>query len=110
MTPAASHFGRDQARARAEKRITDRLAGPAIWRAVSADGTTALSGSFDASAIRWSLRRDFAEQVLCLHERAVNAVAFLWDDRAVTAGADAVSASLLKQRDNSQEQRGKNSG
>src|SRR6267143_1174312 len=27
---AAGHFGRDQARARAEKRVIDRLAGPAV--------------------------------------------------------------------------------
>ena len=63
--------------------------GPVRALAVSADGTTALSGSFDASAIRWSLRRDAAEQVLRLHESAVNAVAILNDGRAVTAGADA---------------------
>jgi WD40 repeat protein len=48
----------------------------------------ALSGSFDASAIRWSLRRDVTEQVLRLHESAVNTVAFLDDGRAITAGAD----------------------
>jgi cytochrome c len=58
--------------------------------AVSADGTTALSGSFDASAIRWSLRDNLAEQVLRLHESAVNAVAILNDSRTVTAGADAI--------------------
>ena len=63
--------------------------GPVRALAVSPDGTTALSGSFDSSAIRWSLRRDVAEQVLRLHESAVNAVAFLKDGRAVTAGADA---------------------
>ncbi len=63
--------------------------GPIRALAISADGTTALSGSFDASAIRWSLRRDVAEQVLRLHESAVNAVAILDDGRAVTAGADA---------------------
>jgi len=58
--------------------------------AVSTDGTTALSGSFDASAIRWALRHDVAEQVLRLHDSAVNAVAILNDGRAVTAGADAI--------------------
>jgi cytochrome c len=62
--------------------------GPVRALAVSADGTMALSGSFDASAIRWSLRRNVAEQVLRLHESAVNAVAFLNDGRAATAGAD----------------------
>jgi cytochrome c len=64
--------------------------GPIRALAVSVDGTTALSGSFDASAIRWSLRDNLAEQVLRLHESAVNAVAILEDGRAVTAGADAI--------------------
>ena len=58
--------------------------------AVSTDGTTALSGSFDTSAIRWSLRHNVAEQVLRLHDSEVNAVAILNDGRAVTAGADAI--------------------
>jgi cytochrome c len=64
--------------------------GPIRALAVSADGTTALSGSFDTSAIRWSLRDNLAEQVLRLHESAVNAVAILDDARMVTAGADAI--------------------
>jgi cytochrome c len=64
--------------------------GPIRALAVSTDGATALSGSFDASAIRWSLRDNLAEQVLRLHESAVNAVAILNDGRAVTAGADAI--------------------
>jgi cytochrome c len=63
--------------------------GPVRALAVSPDGTTALSGSFDTSAILWSLRRNVAEQVLRLHKGAVNAVAFLGDGRAVTAGEDA---------------------
>jgi len=63
--------------------------GPVRALAISADGATALSGSFDTSAIRWSLRRDVAEQVLRFHESAVNAVAILKDGRAVTAGEDA---------------------
>ncbi len=63
--------------------------GPVRALAVSADGVTALSGSFDTSAILWSLQRNAAEQVLRLHDGAVNAVAFLKDGRAVTAGADA---------------------
>jgi len=64
--------------------------GPIRALAVSTDGTTALSGSFDASAIRWALRHDVAEQVPRLHDSAVNAVAILNDGRAVTAGADAI--------------------
>jgi cytochrome c len=64
--------------------------GPISALAVSADGMMALSGSFDTSAIRWSLRDNLAEQVMRLHESAVNAVAILNDSRAVTAGADAL--------------------
>jgi cytochrome c len=63
--------------------------GPIRALAVSADGARALSGSFDTSAIRWSLRRNAAEQVLRLHESAVNAVAILKGGRAVTASEDA---------------------
>lgn len=63
--------------------------GPVRALAVSADGITALSGSFDNSAIRWSLQRNAAEQVLRFHEGAVNAVAILKDGRDVTAGEDA---------------------
>ena len=63
--------------------------GPIRALAISANGATALSGSFDTSAIRWSLRRNTAEQVLRFHEGAVNAVAILTDGRAVTAGEDA---------------------
>ena len=66
------------------------MAGRSARLAVSADGMTALSGSFDTSAIRWSLRDNLAEQVLRLHESAVNAVAILNDGRAVTGGADAL--------------------
>ncbi|HEX3522824.1 MAG TPA: c-type cytochrome [Stellaceae bacterium] len=58
--------------------------------AVSADGLMVLSGSFDASAIRWSLHRNLGEQVLHLHEGAVNAVAILSDGRSATAGEDAI--------------------
>jgi cytochrome c len=63
--------------------------GPVRALAVSADGITALSGSFDTSAIRWSLQRNAAEQVLRFHDGAVNAVAILKDGRDVTAGEDA---------------------
>ena len=63
--------------------------GPVRGLAVSDDGGTALSGSFDSAAILWDLRRDAAEQVLRFHDSAVNAVALLKDGRAVTAGEDA---------------------
>ena len=57
--------------------------------AISGDGNSVLSGSFDSAAIRWSLKTESAEQVLRFHSDAVNAVAFLKDGRMATAGADA---------------------
>src|SRR5271169_1731939 len=63
--------------------------GPVRALAISPDGTHAVSGSFDTSAIRWSLTRNVAEQVMRFHDNAVNAVAWLKDGRIVTAGADA---------------------
>lgn len=63
--------------------------GPVRALAVSADGDSLLSGSFDTSAIRWSLKTDAAGEVLRYHAGAVNAVAFLQDGRMITAGADA---------------------
>jgi cytochrome c len=63
--------------------------GPVRAIAVSSDGDSVLSGSFDTSAIRWSLRSEAAEQVLRFHSDAVNAVAFLKDGQMATAGADA---------------------
>jgi len=62
--------------------------GPVRALAISADGQSAISGSFDSTAIRWSLTRHAAEQVLRFHADAVNAVAFLRDGRVATAGAD----------------------
>jgi cytochrome c len=62
--------------------------GPVRALAISADGATLISGSFDSSAIRWSLSRDVAEQVLRFHEGAINAVAILPDGRVATAGED----------------------
>jgi cytochrome c len=63
--------------------------GPVRALAMSADGKSVLSGSFDTSAIRWSLATESAEQVLRFHSDAVNAVVFLKDGRMATAGADA---------------------
>ncbi|MFH1345212.1 MAG: c-type cytochrome [Pseudomonadota bacterium] len=62
--------------------------GPVRALAISPDGQTALTGSFDSTAIRWSLARNAAEQVLRFHADAVNAVVLLKDRRAATAGAD----------------------
>ena len=63
--------------------------GPVRALAISPDGSQAVSGSFDTAAIRWSLKRNVAEQVMRFHDDAVNAVAWLQDGRIVTAGADA---------------------
>ena len=63
--------------------------GPVRALAISSDGKSVLSGSFDTSAIRWSLGTESAEQVLRFHSGAVNAVIFLQDGRMATAGADA---------------------
>jgi len=63
--------------------------GPGKALAISPDGTHAVSGSFDTSAIHWSLSRNTAEQVLRFHDGAVNAIMYLKDGRVVTAGADA---------------------
>ena len=62
--------------------------GPVRALAISADGQSAISGSFDSTAIRWSLFRNAAEQVLRFHADAVNAVVLLAGARAATAGAD----------------------
>ncbi len=62
--------------------------GPVRALAISQDGKTALSGSFDSSAIRWSLERNAAEQVMRFHEGAVNAVAMMPDGSMATAGED----------------------
>src|SRR4030088_1245683 len=62
--------------------------GPVRALAISPDGQTAVTGSFDSTAIRWSLTRNAAEQVLRFHDDAVNAVVLLRDGRAATAGAD----------------------
>src|SRR6516165_4321735 len=63
--------------------------GPVRALAISPDGKTAVSGSFDTSAIRWSLQTNTAEQVLRFHYSAVNAVWMSWDGRIATGGADA---------------------
>jgi cytochrome c len=62
--------------------------GPVRALAISPDGQSAISGSFDSTAIRWSLTRNAAEQVLRFHADAVNAVVLLDDGRAATGGAD----------------------
>lgn len=62
--------------------------GPVRSLAVSADGQSLVSGSFDSAAIRWSLTGETADQVLRFHADSVNAVVLLQDGRAATASAD----------------------
>ncbi len=62
--------------------------GPVRAIAVTPDGTRAISGSFDQSAIVWALERGVALGVLRVHEGAVNAVAALPDGRFATAGEE----------------------
>ena len=66
--------------------------GPVRALAISPDGQSAISGSFDTSAIRWSLQRNVAEQVLRFHAGAVNAVAWFEDGRMATASEDGTVA------------------
>jgi cytochrome c len=63
--------------------------GPVRALAISPDGSQAVSGSFDTSAIRWSLSRNVAEQVMRFHDGAVNAAVWLKDGRIATGGVDA---------------------
>jgi cytochrome c len=62
--------------------------GPVRALAVSPDGRLAMSGSFDQSAILWSLEKGTALHVLRFHDGAVNAAAALPDGRFATAGED----------------------
>jgi cytochrome c len=57
--------------------------------AVSPNGQHLLSGSFDTTAIIWSLATGAAEKVLRFHAGAVNAVVFLENGRIATSGEDA---------------------
>jgi cytochrome c len=62
--------------------------GPVRALAVSKDGQFAISGSFDQTAILWSLDDGTAVAVWRFHEGAVNAVAALPDGRFATGGED----------------------
>ena len=68
--------------------------GPVKAIAISADGSQAVSGSFDTTVIRWSLASGAAERVLRFHAGAVNAVAFLQDGRIATSGLFLVGAMI----------------
>lgn len=62
--------------------------GPVRAIVVTPDGDSAVSGSFDQSAIVWSLDEGAARQVLRFHDGAVNAVALLTNGGFLTAGED----------------------
>jgi len=62
--------------------------GPVRGVAVTGDDKTAISGSFDQSAIVWSLEEGTARQVLRFHDGGVNAIAVLPGGRFLTGGED----------------------
>ncbi|TNC11978.1 hypothetical protein FF100_17185 [Methylobacterium terricola] len=62
--------------------------GPVRALVVTPDGRKALSGSFDASAILWSVEDGAALRILRIHDGAVNAVALLPDGGLLTGGED----------------------
>jgi cytochrome c len=62
--------------------------GPVRAIVVTPDSRTAVSGSFDESAIVWSLEEGAARQVFRFHDGAVNAVALVGDGAFLTAGED----------------------
>ncbi|ARE41847.1 WD domain/cytochrome c family protein [Rhodovulum sp. P5] len=69
-------------------RSFDGHGGPVMGVAVSPDGTRALTASFDYSVGLWEIGRDTPPRWLEGHAAAVNALAFLGTDRAVSAGDD----------------------
>jgi cytochrome c len=62
--------------------------GPVRALAISPDGRTAITGSFDQSAILWQIDDGAALAVLRFHDGAVNAVAALAKGRFLTGGED----------------------
>jgi cytochrome c len=62
--------------------------GPVRAVAITPDGRTAVSGSFDQSVIVWSIDGETALEVLRFHAGSVNAAVALADDRFATGGED----------------------
>jgi cytochrome c len=62
--------------------------GPVRALAISPDGSIAISGSFDQSAIIWNIEQAAASSVLRFHDGAVNAVAAMSKGRFLTGGED----------------------
>jgi cytochrome c len=54
--------------------------GPVRSIAISEDGKTAVTGSFDTNVILWDLEKETAKQVLRIHEGPVNKVGFIDGD------------------------------
>src|SRR5437764_7688551 len=85
---AASFFAAVLSTADAAQDMFRGHGGPVRALAVSPDGATAISGSFDQSAIIWNVAAGTAIAVLRFHDGAVNAVAAMSNGRFVTAGED----------------------
>jgi cytochrome c len=62
--------------------------GPIRAIAISADGRTAMTASFDQSSIRWNLATASAEAIFRFHEGAVSTVIALDKNRFATGGED----------------------
>lgn len=62
--------------------------GPVRAIAITADGQTAITGSFDSRAIVWSLATGEARDVHLFHDSQIDAVAVLPGNRFASAGAD----------------------
>lgn len=62
--------------------------GPVRAVAISPDGSRAITGSFDATAIIWAMETGTASRVLQFHDSQVNAVLVLGGGRYATAGQD----------------------
>jgi cytochrome c len=62
--------------------------GPVRAIAISADGKTAVTGSFDTTVIIWDLATEKAKQVLRFHEGAVNVVRLAENTSMLTASDD----------------------
>ncbi len=78
----------------ASSAIADLLGhgGPVRSLAVSPDGKIALSGSFDYSMMLWDLETSHELRRMAAHDAAVGAVAFLDENRMVSAGDDGTLA------------------
>ena len=62
--------------------------GPVRALSITGDSRQAITGSFDSTAIIWSLERGVARAVLRAHAGSINAVLALPDGRFVTGGED----------------------